>query len=76
MAVLLTPLEFAQKWGTSRLKESSAYAEHFIDLCRMLGVPTPAEADREGTDYTFQRGVIKTGGGKGWADVWKRGHFG
>ncbi len=25
--------------------------------------------------YAFERGAEKTGGGKGWADVWSRGHF-
>jgi type II restriction/modification system DNA methylase subunit YeeA len=26
--------------------------------------------------YCFERGASKTAGGDGWADVWKRGHFG
>ena len=42
----------------------------------MLGQPKPAEADPEGTWYTFEKGVQTTEGGKGWADVWMRGHFG
>ena len=29
-----------------------------------------------GTFYAFERGASKTTGGEGWADVWKRGHFG
>lgn len=41
----------------------------------MLGVPTPAEADPDGDNYTFERGARKLTGGDGWADVWKRGHF-
>src|SRR4029077_14023629 len=32
-------------------------------------------ADHDGAWYTFERGVTKTGGGKGWADVWLRGCF-
>jgi hypothetical protein len=38
----------------------------------LLGQEKPAAADPDGTEYTFERGVSKTGGGKGWADVWKR----
>lgn len=42
----------------------------------MLGEPSPAEADREGVDYGFEFGATKTTGGRGFADVFKRGHFG
>jgi len=42
----------------------------------LLQPPKPAEADPEGAWYTFERGVHKTEGGNGWADVWMRGHFG
>ena len=52
-----------------------ASMEHFIDLCRMLGEPTPAEADPTGETYCFERGARKDTGGDGWADVWKRGCF-
>ena len=57
------------------LKERSAAQEHFIDLCRLLGEPTPAEADPTGDHYCFERGVRKDTGGDGWADVWKRHCF-
>src|SRR5690606_38494911 len=43
---------------------------------RLLGEPTPAEADPLGEFYCFERGATKSSGGEGWADVWKRGHFG
>ena len=39
--------QFIAKWRASELKESSAAHEHFIDLCRLLGEPTPAEDDPE-----------------------------
>ena len=71
----LAPKDFIDKWRPSKLKERSGSQEHFIDLCRLLGEPTPADVDPEGTWYTFERGARKTGGGDGWADVWKRGHF-
>ena len=71
----MTPNEFIAKWRASELKESSAAQEHFIDLCRLLGEPTPAEADPTGEHYCFERGATKDTGGGGWADVWKRHHF-
>ena len=71
----MTPGEFIAKWRASELKERSASQEHFIDLCRMLGEPTPAEADPTGERYSFEKGARKDGGGDGWADVWKRHHF-
>ncbi len=73
----LTPQAFAEKWGKSKLSERSAYQQHFLDLCGMLGQPTPAEVDPEGDFYTFEKGVKKTGGsgGKGFADVWRKGFF-
>ena len=71
----MTPSQFITKWRASELKERSASQEHFIDLCRLLGESTPAEADPTGDHYCFERGARKDTGGKGWADVWKRHHF-
>jgi len=71
----MTPQEFIAKWKRSQLSERSASHEHFLDLCALLNQPTPATADPDGSEYTFERGVTKTGGGKGWADVWKRHYF-
>jgi hypothetical protein len=68
--------DFIRKWRAVELKERSAAQEHFIDLCRLLREPTPAEADPTGQFYCFERGATKASGGEGWADVWKRGHFG
>ncbi len=75
----LTPQAFVDKWENSKLSERSASQQHFLDLCRMLGQKTPAEADPEGNYYTFERHVKKTGagagGGKGFADVWYQNRF-
>ena len=71
----MMPGEFIAKWRASELKERSASQEHFIDLCRVLGEPTPADADPTGERYCFERGARKDEGGEGWADVWKRHHF-
>ena len=48
VADAMTPGEFITKWRASQLKESAASQEHFIDLCRLLGEPTPAEGLRGG----------------------------
>ncbi len=71
----MTPEEFIAKWRNAALKERSGSQEHFIDLCRLLGEPTPAEGDPTGESYCFERGARKDTGGAGWADVWKRHHF-
>ncbi len=80
----MTPEAFIKKWQDAKTKEKSAAQEHFIDLCRLLGEPTPNEADPAGVWYCFEKGAAKTGGGdalrprsgQGWADVWKKGCFG
>ena len=72
----MTPDEFITKWRASALKERSASQEHFIDLCRLLGEPTPAEAaTRPARRTASSGGACKDTGGDGWADVWKRHHF-
>ena len=76
---LMQPQEFIRKWSPGspahNLNEGAGAHAHFIDLCRLLGVPEPADPD----DYCFERGVTKTGSSatrtEGFADVWKRGHF-
>ena len=68
---------FAAKWRDNARREHASSQEHFIDLCRLLGVPTPNEADPTGESYTFEAGAERLSTGRqGWADVWKRGHFG
>jgi len=71
----MTPAEFAAKWKGSTQSERAAAQEHFIDLCRMLGQPTPNDADPTGDWYAFEKGAGKAEGGEGFADVWKRDHF-
>ncbi len=71
----LTPAAFAAKWRGVTTTEKAASQEHFIDLCRMLGEPTPHEADPTGAQYAFEKRVVKAGGGDGFADVWKRDFF-
>lgn len=72
---IMTPQEFVRKWRPVALTERQTAQEHFGDLCRLLGHPTPIEADPEGQDYAFEKGASLATGGRGWADVWKRGCF-
>jgi hypothetical protein len=71
----VNPIEFQRKWIGVELKERSASQEHFLDVCQVIGHPTPAEMDPTGEFFTFERGASKHSGGDGWADVWYRGHF-
>jgi type II restriction/modification system DNA methylase subunit YeeA len=71
----LSPQEFVAKWRKATLKERAAAQEHFIDLCHLVGHPTPAEIDPTGQTFTFEAGASKQRGGQGWADVWKKGYF-
>src|SRR2546423_1073837 len=68
--------EFINKWRRVELTERSASQQHFLDLCEVVEHPKPAELDATGESFTFERGATKHGGGRGWADVWKRGFFG
>ncbi len=68
--------EFIAKWKNADLKERSAAQEHFIDLCRLVGHPTPVEADPTGATFCFEKGAAKAGGGEGFADVWKKNFWG
>ncbi len=76
MTPTLTPQAFVDKWRYMELKERAACQEHFIDLCRLLEHPTPAEADPTGEHFAFEYGAAKQDGGQGFADVFKRGYFG
>ena len=68
---------FAAKWRENARRENASSQEHFIDLCRLLGVQTPNEADPVGEWYAFEAGAERTSTGRqGRADVWKREHFG
>jgi SAM-dependent methyltransferase len=71
----LTPHEFAMKWQAATTTERASAQTHFNDLCAMVGVKAPLEADPTGKRYAFEKGVGKTGGGDGFADVWKQGYF-
>ena len=71
----MTPTEFINKWRHVELKERSASQSHFNDICRLLEIEDPITADPKGEWFTFEKGASKTGGGEGWADVWRKECF-
>ena len=86
----MTPAEFKTKWAKVSAKESAAYQSHFDDLCRLLKIPPPLEADPTGEFFCFQKRVVKDEEQfvvkesgeeetdvqeRGFADVWKKGCF-
>src|ERR1043165_2192047 len=72
----MTPEQFIDKWSRADRAERRATKEHFIDLCRVLGEPTPNDAEADPDAYSFEKGAAKIDGSGGFADVWKQGHFG
>ena len=71
----MTPQEFIAKWGPGGpaydLNERQGAQPHFMDLCQLLGVPTPGS---EG-DYSFEKDTLVLGEARGYADVFMRNHF-
>ena len=71
--------DFLRKWApggpADALGERAGAQAHFIDLCRVLGLPEPADPEH----YCFERGLTQTGRAagrtNGFADIWLRGHF-
>ena len=75
MPSTMTPEAFIKKWTAVNLAERSAAQQPFLDVCALLGQPVPAEADPDGSTFTFEKGGTTATGGHGWADVWKKGAF-
>lgn len=52
----MTPQDFITKWGPGGpafdLNERQGAQPHFINLCQLLGVPTPGSSAYGWTDYT------------------------
>ena len=71
----MTPQQFIKKWKPVALTERATAQTHFLDLCALVGHPDPVSADPTGDSFTFEKGASKTGGGEGFADVWKKGFF-
>ncbi len=79
---LMSPDQFVAKWANVTLPEKAASQSHFNDLCALLEVKNPIDADPTGHDYCFEKPVHPIAaaskgskGDLGFVDVWKRGHF-
>ncbi len=66
---------FVATWRGNTSTERQVYQQHFLDLCALVGHPTPVQLDPENKFFTFEAGAAKLSGGQGWADVWFKGHF-
>ncbi len=72
--------DFYAKWGTggtaAGLNERQGAQPHFMDLCALLGAPTPGSSHQDGVnDYIFEQDSDLIGDKKGYCDVFKRSHF-
>lgn len=67
--------EFVRRWANSSLREQQGAQSHFNELCAILGMQAPTQADPTGENFAFEKQVIKANGKAGRADVWLRGHF-
>ena len=72
--------DFQAKWGAggtaAGLNERQGAQAHFMDLCALLGVPTPGSSAQDGTDdYIFEQDTVVLGEARGYADVFYPGHF-
>lgn len=65
----LTPMQFIAKWQDTAFGEKQASQEMFLDLCALVGHPTPAAYGRPEL-FTFEKPVPG-----GFADAYKEGHF-
>lgn len=71
----MNPQQFIAQWGPGgpgyELNERQGAQAHFMDLCALLGVPTPGSTG----DYLFEQDTLVLGEARGYADVFKRDHF-
>jgi hypothetical protein len=71
----MSPEEFIAHWspggGGYGMGERAGAQPHFIGLCALLDVAAPDDAE----NYTFEKGTLKLGQKRGFADVFKRGCF-
>ncbi len=75
----MTPQQFIAKWGPGGpafdLNERQGAQAHFMDLCELLGVPTPGSLVGNASDYIFEQDTLVLGEARGYADVFYRDHF-
>lgn len=62
---------FVAKWASVTVNEKAMAQTHFNELCVLVDVPTPL-SDPTGQTYRFEKPLTKSGGGAGFADVWRQ----
>ena len=65
---------FVAKWASVTVNEKAMAQTHFNELCDLLDVPAPL-SDPTGMTYRFEKPLTKSGGGAGFADVWRQHIF-
>lgn len=59
----MNPQQFVAKWGPGgpsfKLNERQGAQGHFMDLCSLLGVPTPGST--AGSNYIFEQDTLVLG---------------
>jgi hypothetical protein len=65
---------FVAKWARVTVNEKAMAQTHFNELCALLDVPAPL-SDPSGQTYRFEKPLTKSGGGAGFADVWRQHVF-
>ncbi|MBV9862858.1 MAG: class I SAM-dependent DNA methyltransferase, partial [Alphaproteobacteria bacterium] len=68
----MSPEDFIARWRGNTGTERATAQQHFLELCALLGLPTPPPGD---PDYAFEKHTRKIGDTPGYADVWKRHCF-
>ena len=58
---------FVEHWERVELNEKAVAQSHFNDLCHLLGLKGPVEADPKGQFYRFEKPLTKAGGSAGFA---------
>lgn len=51
--------EFVKRWAVADLREQQAAQSHFNELCHLLGVQTPTQADPKGEFFAFEKNTTE-----------------
>ena len=71
----MTPAEFAAKWKANTTKGDRRVEGALHRPGPHARLPDADEADPTGDFSAFEKGLTKSTGGGGFADVWKEGFF-
>lgn len=53
----ISPTAFITKWRKSDLGERQTAQEHFLDVCSLVGHPSPTYEDPSGEFFAFEKGI-------------------